>query len=1043
MTDLLATYSFLPWLRQGIANKITASDHDPAVKLRATIPVALQLTGDGLGAAVAEAISKDVQLFGPGDIVGVEGRAIIRVDPRPSIADLEPNYLPCIEFYDEDFPWRYTPAAPDGARLRPWIMLVVLEEGEFEEGARTGDRPLPNIKVASPAVFPPLEQLWAFAHVHLNRDLGASPAEIVSGDMGAVLPKLAAALHENPDHGYSRIICPRRLEPGAAYHAFLIPVFESGRLAGLGLDPGKAPSATHGAWAAYPSGTREAPDLYPFYHRWSFRTGSAGDFEYLVRLLRPKAVDPRVGARDMDVTRPGSNLPGITDPALGGVLKLGGALRVPRASLDPDALAEADRYDQWAAPYPHPFQEALAGFLNLQAEYAAQGAEAAHAAAGVDPEDGDPDPLITPPIYGRWHALMDRLLTEADGAPSTPDDNWVHELNLDPRFRVAAGLGTRVVQQNQEEYMRLAWEQIGDVLEAIRRIRAAQLAAQVSLVWHGHLRSLQAASVAKSFALTAPLHARVVAGSVTVRHEVSRSALPRAAVSAAMRRITRPRGRLVRALPFDERVRPDALLERLNKGDVHAAPPKAAPAGVNTVDSAAASYRPAAGLISERAQHPDKVGSLPRNPEFKVREPKEGAEGPREGDVDSKEAERFKRGLIDAYALVDASARVSVEAPRPPLDLHALADAVLEKLHPSLTIPRRTFAGIDVPPHIAGLLVEQFTEPMYYPQIDVPMYGPLKDISTELFLPNVHLIEENSVTLLETNQRFIEAYMVGLNHEFGRELLWREYPSDNRGSYFRQFWDVSAYLDLEGGDEEAARERLRDIPPIHRWSKASRLGDHDHREVGGASEEEAVLAIRGQLLKRYPNTVIYAHRAEWQRDAHGNIDRTKERRMVALTAAEGASPPRSLVRTPLYAAKIDPDIYFFGFDLVLDEARGGTGEDPGDDPGWFFVLKERPGEPRFGLREAPAGSLQVWSDLAWSDVSPGGAAGGHIPVGSAAHPRALTEPTAPEDQEKVVQWQDDRAVAWNAGASAADLAYVLFQAPVLVAIHAAEMLRRG
>ncbi len=40
-------------------------------------------------------------------------------------------------------------------------------------------------------------------------------------------------------------------------------------------------------------------------------------------------------------------------------------------------------------------------------------------------------------------------------------------------------------------------------------------------------------------------------------------------------------------------------------------------------------------------------------------------------------------------------------------------------------------------------------------------------------------------TLLRTNNRFIEAYLVGLNHEMGRELLWREYPTDQRGTYFR------------------------------------------------------------------------------------------------------------------------------------------------------------------------------------------------------------------------------------------------------------------
>jgi hypothetical protein len=76
--------------------------------------------------------------------------------------------------------------------------------------------------------------------VHVNRDLGANAGEIVSADMGAVLPKFSAVLAENPDLAYSRIVCPRKLEPNAPYHAFLLPVFESGRLAGLGLEPGHA-----------------------------------------------------------------------------------------------------------------------------------------------------------------------------------------------------------------------------------------------------------------------------------------------------------------------------------------------------------------------------------------------------------------------------------------------------------------------------------------------------------------------------------------------------------------------------------------------------------------------------------------------------------------------------------------------------------------------------------------------------------------------------------------------------------------------------------
>ena len=94
-----------------------------------------------------------------------------------------------------------------------------------------------------------------------------------------------------------------------------------------------------------------------------------------------------------------------------------------------------------------------------------------------------------------------------------------------------------------------------------------------------------------------------------------------------------------------------------------------------------------------------------------------------------------------------------------------------------------------------------------------------------------------------------------------------------------------------------------------------------------------MLVIRGELLKRYPTAVIYAHRACWQRtddgtaadrakdpcSRSGGIDNSKERRLAPLTAAEQGAPPRSKVLTPLFEARIDPDIYFLGFDLTVGE----------------------------------------------------------------------------------------------------------------------------
>jgi hypothetical protein len=1080
MSTPMGTYTFLPWLRHGLANRIDAPDAPGGAPLRADVRVELELTGAALdGSTLRRPVQRDVDLYGPGDVVGIDPRAIVRTEPRTWITNFEPNYLAAIEFYDEDFPWRYTPAAPSAgpSRLRPWIALLVLTEDEFED-ATVPERPLPSIAITDPSALPATDELWAWAHVHVNRGI-VPGAGLVSEDMAAVLPRFAATLAENPDLAYSRLISPRRLAANEAYHAFVVPVFESGRLAGLKLDPAATPDATHSAWADYPG--REEGASLPYYHRWFFRTGEVGDFEYLVRKLRPKPVDPRVGTRDVDVLEPGASLPPIADNDPPGVLPLGGALRVPDAALTAEAQQERERRDRWAQPYPHPFQRALASLVNLADDRPSGTAS-------------DPDPLIVPPLYGRWHALTQRLLTEQDGTPADPDDNWVHELNLDPRHRLSAGFGTGVVQRGQEEYMDAAWAQVGDVLEANARIRAAQLGREVAVRWHAEqLTPLLAAQPAQAALLTAPVHARAMSGSVTAAHRVASSALPQAPLSAATRRMLRPGGRIARRLGGQDATAA-GVLQRIADGEITAAPPKVVPPGVVTVDDAAGAADPpgvpawlaallrrapwlrfvplvlalvvlllallaggaaaiAVGLVlaavgvaawlgltrllallrradplREAGQTVDGVADLPTSPDFTVSRPGD-AVTPAAGATDSTEATRFKAALVDAARLRDLAQRASAQPAREPLDLPALATTVVGALDPEVTVARRVLAGLGLPERFATIVAERFQEAMASPVIDVPMYRPLVGASSELFLPNLNLIEPDSITLLETNQRFIEAYMAGLNHEFARELLWREYPTDQRGTPFRQFWDVAGHL--ADTTDPAVRERMRDIPPLHLWPRRSGLGDHDNRQAGGGAREEVVLTIRGELLKKYPNAVIYAHRARWQTHADGSIDRSAERALVDL--ADPAAPTPAEARTPLYEARVDPDIAFLGFDLTAEEAKGETPQAP-DDPGWFFVIKERPGEPRFGFDIARDGALEVWNDLAWPDVLPTGEIVG---VGATTQAFTLTTPTEPE---KSTQHADDVQVSWGPAMTAADAAYVMYQAPVLVAVHAAEML---
>jgi hypothetical protein len=446
-----------------------------------------------------------------------------------------------------------------------------------------------------------------------------------------------------------------------------------------------------------------------------------------------------------------------------------------------------------------------------------------------------------------------------------------------------------------------------------------------------------------------------------------------------------------------------------------------------------------ANTLTEAGRTPEAVDALPKSPDFHLSQPGSGFQ-PQTGDHDSPEGTNFKTALRGLYTF--QSAVVALPPPPDPvkLELIAFVQAAVLGIEPARTLPPRIWSQISIPGRIAANLVADFDDIMEYPQIDLPMYEPLRDISPELFLPNIHLIEQNTISLLETNHKFIESYMVGLNHEFSRELLWREFPTDQRGSYFRQFWDIRAYLDPHDPKAEQRRAQLFDIEEIHKWPKDSELGRNDPKDATAPPREEVVLVIRGELLKRYPNAVIYAHRADWRRVGDipsGAVDRSRPRILLEIPASEEENPPRDKVKTPLYSAQVFPDIYFFGFDLTVDQAKGETPTAP-DDPGWFFVIKERPGEPRFGLDEGNNGTFRTWNDLGWGDVQEQDSNF----LRAAQNDLHITPPGADDPQGILQQAHEDDDVRWTNTSNAADIAYVLYQVPVLVAVHGSEMLPR-
>jgi hypothetical protein len=210
------------------------------------------------------------------------------------------------------------------------------------------------------------------------------------------------------------------------------------------------------------------------------------------------------------------------------------------------------------------------------------------------------------------------------------------------------------------------------------------------------------------------------------------------------------------------------------------------------------------------------------------------------------------------------------------------------------------------------------------------------------------------------------------------------------------------------------------------------LGAHNNR-LPNDNKPRVVLVIRGELLKRYPNTIIYAQRARWGAAPDHQNDLTLYDETGEHADANLKDPNFAF---PMFRAQVEPDIYFVGFNLLLDDVRGDptldqTAESRArvapDRLGWFFVLQEVVGEPRFGLNEHAVteseNDIPFWENLSWENLGPS------VKIIDLSKPFATNPPPG----------SGKSGAAW--GSHAADMAFILYQQPVLVAIHARDMLK--
>lgn len=1066
-----STYRFLPWARRGLADRITDADTGAPLPARAKVNVGITVSNIG-------ETPYALQLYGPGDVVGVDPRMIVRTEPRPASSDAEPNYVALIEFDPPDFPWLFTPAkAGTGEQLRPWCVLLVVDLARVDPPRTETGKPLPIITLSAEAAaseLPDLAESWAWAHTQV-----LTPA-------GAV--NIAAELADKPAANVSRLLAPRRLEPGHRYAACLVPAFDAGVTRGLGGTP-VADAQLKPAWQAP---FTQAVSL-PVYFHWTFATGPAGDFESLARRLKPFPAPPTLGVQPMYTGAAGPELPALPPGDPLATLLMDGALRAP--ARGPATLADV----------PVALQAGLQAALDVPATQGGAGAQ-------------DSTAPLAPPLYGEWHS---RQHTAAAAQPA-----WQHELNLDPRARAAAGLGAEIERQNQESFMHWSWEQVGRILEANRLMSQARLSQEA--LQRVHAKHLAPQPADRLLQLAAPLTQRTRQGTLTLQAGVAASSLPDAATDPALRRLTSPQRPLLakaqrrggvafaagRAAP---RV---SMLARLASGTLDVDPGRFVPSGLQGLPALGALALPDAGddgvalqsiglpvtagaaalrqlradtaalsranapglaprstlasngmlaeahllrareLLSSFTQpgasltaalgevvkrrlpagtvgvlvqvgtattargHPLTVDSgghvkvlggttstvlamippallrrrrfdatamiaaLPVNSlSLQATRPltlgaaralpigtvgtggtigtvggstggtvggtvvgtsggttvgTAGTTGAVSGEFAVLATITLPPPQIDLAPIKRLEASVTALAPRgqfgpvPPVqrfvgfDIAAARSTLLARSNPHITVPARlagqlgaggstlldrTNHGLSIAPTLDRILAA--------PEIDAPVYEYLAALAPERFLPGIGEIPEDAITLLETNPRFIESLLVGLNHEMNRELLWRGFPTDQRGTPLRRFWDWA-----DGG---------ADIPPIHGWAPGSALGANGRAGAGG----QITLLVRGRLLRRYPNAVVLAWRAK------GN-------QLIKPAAAAD-------IRTPVFGGALGNDIVFAGFDLTDTELLQGDG--------WFFVLAEQPSEPRFGFDEpdlrVASPALTAWSGADW------------------------------------------------------------------------------
>ncbi|PIE50227.1 MAG: hypothetical protein CSA38_04440 [Flavobacteriales bacterium] len=963
------------WQRLGLGTAIkekenTEGNTTQGVRLHPTIDVTVQLdlkdtkaeeniTNAEENDIIAQQITKNIPLIGPYEVKGINSNAIIRSFPPDKNMNFPYNHMPYIEFLEPDLPWRYTPASAKNGKLTPWVMLVACKTDEVLVSRNKAGAKILTIK--DEATFDKI-----FSEEYTRKSY------------------LWAHVQQTNNQPFSRLLCPRDLEEYTAYTIFMIPTYEVGRLSGLGI---RLPEKTENierpfegtpfdigvqtrSWAKYKGKIREKE--FPVYYSWSFQT-STGDFHTLARKLEAVGTDNLPKDLKVDVSKMGV---GLDYEVLKKTPKKK-SIGVSMASVPSDYKPQKEDVQ---------IVESFQGNLERLLEKSPVFTENKQTKSKVNALQEDP--WVVPPVYGAKHIMATALEKTQSAPwfydLNTKIPNRIaaglgmevikqHQEQLVNRAWEQVGEVIALNQNIREKFFGISTQKdlCFNKVSNFKNIYQDNLNQEIK---EKRIDEIIQSLLNLAIVLETPFDKIGDSGEDTLAQLLRSSGFPPELINPAIQKLLRSYSKSNNKTNISPEV---SLIKTMLKNQ----------SGIFNLDKQQSIlnykiadllqkirdnlgyYREVAikeslellhfmchywveALGQNRKEIVDHLPDLlPKKSELKkwflTEQIPEDISDKNNIDFESFffNKPRDVKNFSDFYG---NCFKVYIESNNQLITLYDQYNDLLENKIPNInTSTTEEVQEVDWGKLSKGILdivqtamtnkdnqlkeaiakhlkdsnvvsdnqynssIASSQHPILaYPYFAEPTYYYLNKLSSKYILPAIEDLPNNTISLFKDNKQFIESYICGLNTEMGKELFWREYPTDRRGSYFDRFWDADNPYSVTGGLKKQVSRQ-------YEW-------DGELGENHTSSTPLLIFAVKGELIKKYPDVLVYLAAA------------SKKGNRVQFDAS-------SIEIYPELRARVNKDTTLYGFRMGFKELL--------TDGGYFLAFKEKPGKLSFAKKE--------------------------------------------------------------------------------------------